>query len=81
MLLVALALVAELGLPGSAMPTVGQVPDRCIPKERRISRRAPTVDLRKLNELPDAEAQFPVVREMDGCPIPAKVSEERTKRR
>lgn len=80
-LFVALALMADPGVPLSTMPTLGQVPDRCVPKERRVKGTKPKTELRKLNEMPDAEPQFAVLREVDGCTIPAKVSAEARKRR
>ena len=80
MLLVALALVADAGIPQTQMPTIGQLPERCTPKERRVNGKdKPT--LSKLNEMPPAEPQYAVLREMDGCPIPAKVNAQKAKTR
>ncbi|MDZ7281593.1 hypothetical protein KV697_03965 [Sphingomonas sanguinis] len=73
MLLALLMLSADPGTPPSTMPSIGQLPERCIKKETRVSQSAPSVGLRKLNEMPDAEAQFAVVRQIDGCPVAAMV--------
>lgn len=81
MLLVALALFADSGIPYSAMPTIGQPPERCVPKDRRVRGKAESPSLRKLNELPDAEPQYTVLREINGCPIPAKVNAKSAKPR
>ncbi|KQO50699.1 hypothetical protein V3I01_10125 [Sphingomonas sp. gentR] len=68
-----LILSAAPGTPPSTMPSIGQLPERCAPKETRVNQSAPAVGLRKLNEMPDAEPQFMVLREVDGCPVPAMV--------
>ncbi|WP_322963503.1 hypothetical protein [Sphingomonas fuzhouensis] len=73
LLLAVLALSADWGTPSSTMPRIGQVPERCVPKETQVSQPAPVIGQHKLNELPDAEPRFAVVREIDGCPVPAMV--------
>ncbi len=80
MLLVTLALIADGAQPRPTMPTIGQPPRPCIQTEQRVAQTRPGVGLRKLNELPDAEPQFAVLRSIDGCHIPAKVSRQTTKR-
>lgn len=73
MLLLTLALVAEAGAPFTVMPGVGQTPQRCIAGEKRVRGTTPGIGPRKLNEMPDAEAQLAVLRSVEGCPIPARV--------
>ncbi|WP_267433610.1 hypothetical protein [Sphingomonas sp. GM_Shp_1] len=80
MLFMTLALIADSGIVRPSMPPLGEVPQRCVQTEKRVSRNAPSAGPRKLNEMPDAEARFAVLRSVDGCPIPAKVSQETAKR-
>ncbi len=80
MLLALLMLSADPETPPSTMPSIGQLPERCVPKETRVSQSAPATGLHKLNEMPDAEPRFAVVRDVDGCPVPAMVR-TKTKRR
>lgn len=74
MVIFALAM-AQAAVPGTATPTIGQLPERCVPKERRVSGQKPSYGQHRLNELPDAEPRFAVLREIDGCPIPARVNQ------
>jgi len=72
-----LSLLALLALSAAdeawpVTPTLGRLPERCAPRERRVSRKMPSVGLHKLNEMPDADPQYAVVREIDGCPVPVK---------
>jgi len=80
MLLVTLALIADGATPRQTMPTIGQPPQQCIRTEQRVAQTEPSGGPRKLNELPDAEPQFAVVRNIDGCNVPAKVSRQTTRR-
>ncbi len=80
MLLALLMLSADRGTPPPTMPSIGQLPERCVQKETRVSQSAPVVGLRKLNEMPDAEPRFAVIREIDGCPVPA-MARTKAKRR
>ena len=53
MVIFALAM-AQAAVPGTATPTIGQLPERCVPKERRVSGQKPSYGQHRLNELPAA---------------------------
>ncbi|OMJ33874.1 hypothetical protein BSZ14_00080 [Sphingomonas sp. Sph1(2015)] len=73
MLLALLMLSADPATPPSTMPGIGQAQEHCVQKETRVSQSEAFAGPRKLNEMPNAEAQFAVVRQMDGCPVAAVV--------